>query len=160
MLRNFISEFKRFAVRGNAVDMAVGIVIGAAFTKVVDSLVKDVLMPPLGIVLGKIDFSNLFLVLKAGSVPPPYNSLREAQNAGAAVLNFGGFLNAAVSFVIVAFAVFMLIKLMNALRSAYGEETEAKLPAVKTCPFCLSEIPEKAVKCPNCTADLPDESKN
>lgn len=160
MLKNFISEFKKFAIRGNAVDMAVGIVIGAAFTKVVDSLVKDVLMPPLGIVLGKIDFSNLFLVLKAGSVPPPYDSLQAAQNAGAAVLNFGGFLNSAVSFVIVAFAVFMLIKLMNALRSAYGDEAEAKAPVVKTCPFCRLEIPEQAVKCPHCTADLDDKGKN
>lgn len=151
MIKSIISEFKKFAMRGNVMDMAVGIIIGAAFTKIVDSLVKDILMPPLGLVLGKIDFANLYFVLKDGTPAAPYVSAQAAQTAGAVTLNVGNFLNALISFVIVAFAVFLLVKAMNTLRDRLNKAPE---PATKVCPFCCSDIPAKAVKCPHCTADL------
>ena len=111
-----LQEFREFAVRGNVVDLAVGVVIGAAFGKIVDSLVKDLIMPPIGLALGKTDFTNLFLVLKDGAAPGPYATLEAAQKAGAVTLNAGVFMNTVVSFVIVAFAIFMLIKAINALK--------------------------------------------
>ena len=158
MIRSIFSEFKKFAMRGNVMDMAVGIIIGAAFTKIVDSLVKDILMPPLGLLLGKIDFANLFFVLKDGATPAPYASLDAAKAAGAVTLNVGFFINAVISFLIVAFAVFILIKIMNTLRDRLDKkEKEAETaaePTTKTCPYCCSEIPLKATKCPHCTADL------
>lgn len=152
MIKNILSEFKKFAMRGNVMDMAVGIIIGAAFTKIVDSLVKDILMPPLGLVLGKIDFANLYFVLKDGTPAAPYVSAQAAQTAGAVTLNVGNFLNAVIGFTIVAFAVFLLIKAMNTLRDRLSAATPE--PATKTCPFCCSDIPANAVKCPHCTADL------
>ena len=109
MFRNFFNEFKKFAMRGNVIDMAVGIIIGAAFGKIVDSLVKDIIMPPIGLLLGKVDFSNMYFVLKDGAVPSPYASLTAAQAAGAVTMNIGMFINAVISFLIVAFAVFLLI---------------------------------------------------
>ncbi len=111
-----LQEFREFAVRGNVVDLAVGVVIGAAFGKIIDSLVKDVIMPPIGLALGKTDFTNLFVVLKHGAAPGPYPTLEAAQKAGAVTLNVGVFMNTAVSFVIVAFAIFVLIKAINALK--------------------------------------------
>ena len=114
-MKNFINEFKKFAMRGNVIDMAVGIIIGAAFGKIVDSLVKDILMPPIGLLLGKVDFANLFIVLHDGAVAGPYVSLEAAQKAGAVTMNIGMFLNATISFIIVAFAVFILIKAINSL---------------------------------------------
>ena len=117
MFKNLANEFKKFAMRGNVIDMAVGIIIGAAFGKIVDSLVKDVIMPPIGLLLGKVDFTNLFLVLKEGATPAPYNSLAAAQEAGAVTMNLGVFVNAVISFLIVAFAVFILIKAINELQS-------------------------------------------
>lgn len=153
MIKSILSEFKKFAMRGNVMDMAVGIIIGAAFTKIVDSLVKDILMPPLGLVLGKIDFANLYFVLKDGTPAAPYVSAQAAQNAGAVTLNVGNFLNAVISFAIVAFAVFLLIKAMNTLRDRLGADTPEPA-ATKVCPFCCSDIPAHAVKCPHCTADL------
>ena len=111
-----LREFREFAVRGNVVDLAVGVVIGAAFGKIVDSLVKDVIMPPIGLALGKTDFTNLFVVLRQGMQPGPYPTLEAAQKAGAVTLNLGVFLNTVVSFVIVAFAIFLLVKLVNGLR--------------------------------------------
>jgi large conductance mechanosensitive channel len=113
-----LEEFKKFAVRGNVVDMAVGIIIGAAFGKIVDSLVKDLLMPPIGLVLGKVDFSNLFFVLKQGAIAGPYLNLEAAQKAGAVTVNYGVFINTAISFVIVAFAVFLLIRAINRLKAS------------------------------------------
>jgi large conductance mechanosensitive channel len=147
-----LKEFKEFAIKGNAVDMAIGIVIGAAFGKIVDSLVKDIMMPPLGMLLGKVDFSNLFLVLADGGTPGPYPSLTLAQQAGAVTLNVGLFINMVISFLIVAFAVFMLVRSVNRLR-APAEETA---PAVthKNCPYCCSEIPLAAIRCPRCTSAL------
>ncbi len=162
MFKNVLSEFKKFAMRGNVMDMAVGIIIGAAFGKIVDSLVKDIIMPPLGMVLGKIDFANLFFVLHDGKIPGPYASLEVAKNAGAVTLNAGNFLNTIISFLIVAFAVFLLIKAINTLQAKLDrqdKEAEQKEPTVKTCPYCCSQIPICAIKCPQCTADLPKEKK-
>ncbi len=154
MFKHFISEFKQFAMRGNVIDMAVGIVIGAAFGKIVDSLVKDIIMPPLGIILGKVDFGNLFFVLKDGTQNPgPYSSLIEAQNAGAVTFNIGNFLNTLISFIIIAFAIFILIKFVNRL----NKKTEAEKPApdpTKSCPYCYETIPLPATRCPFCTSEL------
>ncbi len=150
-LKSFFREFQQFAVKGNVIDMAVGIIIGSAFGKIVDSLVKDVIMPPIGLLLGNVDFSNLFIVLKHGKdSAESYVSLAAAQQAGAITINVGLFLNTAISFVIIAFAVFLMIKALNKLKSA-------PVPApvnTKECPFCFTAIPVKAVKCPNCTVDL------
>ena len=161
MFKNFAAEFKKFAMRGNVIDMAVGIIIGAAFGKIVDSLVKDIIMPPIGLLLGKVDFTNLFLVLKSGVTPPPYASLSAAQNAGAVTLNIGLFVNAVISFAIVAFAVFILIKGINELQAKMDKKAaadEAKNePKTKICPYCCSEIPVPAVRCPHCTSELPAE---
>jgi large conductance mechanosensitive channel len=146
-----IKEFKEFAMRGNVVDMAVGIIIGAAFGSIVKSLVDDVLMPVVGLLLGNVDFSNFFFVLKAGKVPGPYATLAEAKAATAVVLSYGLFINAIVTFLIVAFAVFLLVKQINALKR---EEAPPAAPTTKDCPFCLSTIPLKATRCPHCTSEL------
>ena len=143
-------EFKEFAMRGNVVDMAVGIIIGAAFGTIVKSLVSDVIMPPIGLLLGNVDFSNLFVVLKAGTTAGPYASLADAQAAGAVTINYGFFINTIISFIIVAFAVFMIIKQMNRMK----KEAPAAAPSTKECPFCLSAVPLKATRCPFCTSDL------
>ncbi len=140
-------EFKEFAVKGNAIDLAIGLVIGAAFSKIVDSLVKDIIMPPIGILLGKVDFSNLFIVLADGKGAGPYLTLDLARQAGAVTLNVGLFLNVVISFLIISFSVFMLVRGLNKLRA----EPEA---TTKECPFCLSVIPIKATRCPHCTSDL------
>lgn len=142
-----IKEFREFAVKGSAMDMAVGIIIGAAFGTVVKSLVDDVIMPPIGLLLGKVDFSNLFLNLSGGD----YTSVAAAREAGAATLNYGLFINNVISFVIVAFAVFLLVKTLNHLRREESVEEEA---TVKECPFCHTEIPLAAVRCPHCTSEL------
>lgn len=158
MLKGFMNEFKKFAMRGNVIDMAVGIIIGAAFGKIVDSLVKDIIMPPIGLLLGKVDFSNLYVVLKNGVGDGAYNSLAAAQAAGAVTLNYGLFINAVISFTIVAFAVFILIKGINNLRAKMdkqdAKDAAAAAPKTKVCPYCCTEIPEAAVKCPHCTSDL------
>ena len=159
MFKNLANEFKKFAMRGNVIDMAVGIIIGAAFGKIVDSLVKDVIMPPIGLLLGKVDFTNLFVVLKDGAVPAPYNSLSAAQNAGAVTLNLGLFFNAVISFLIVAFAVFILIKAINKLQEKMDKKEEREMvKTTKTCPYCYSEISIHATRCPNCTSELPVEA--
>jgi large conductance mechanosensitive channel len=146
-----LKEFKEFAMRGNVIDMAVGIIIGAAFGTIVKSLVADVIMPPIGLLLGNVDFANLFIVLKQGSTIGPYLSLAEAQAAGAVTINYGFFINTVISFIIVAFAVFLVIKNINRLK----EKEEAKpAPTTKECPFCLTAIPIKAKRCPNCTSSL------
>lgn len=145
-------EFKEFAMRGNVVDMAVGIVIGAAFGAIVKSLVDNVIMPPIGLILGNMDFSNLFLVLKSGASSGPYASMAEAVKAGAVTLAYGKFINTIVSFFIVAFSVFMLIKGMNQLQRK--EEEAPPEPTSKDCPFCFSAIDIKATRCPACTSQL------
>ena len=144
-----LKEFREFAMRGNVVDMAVGIIIGAAFGSIVQSLVADVMMPPIGLILGNVDFSNLFVVLKEGAAAAPYASLAEAQKAGAVTINYGKFLNSVVSFIIVAFAVFLLIRAINKVKKQ--EQTK---PATKECPQCCSTISVKAKRCPNCTSQL------
>ncbi len=146
-------EFKQFAMRGNVLDMAVGIIIGAAFGKIVSSFVSDVLMPPLGLLVGNIDFSDLFVVLKQGTNPGPYATLAAAQAAGAVTINYGVFIDTVVSFILVAFAVFILVKNVNRLkRSEFPALSES---TTKECPYCLSVIPIKATKCGHCTSNLP-----
>jgi large conductance mechanosensitive channel len=147
-----LKEFKEFAMRGNVVDMAVGIIIGAAFGTIVKSLVDDVLMPPIGLLLGNVDFSNLFIVLKQGSVAGPFATLAEAHKAGAVTLNYGVFANTIISFVIVAFAVFLLIRALNKLKRQ--EEAPPAEPTTKECPRCLSTIPIMATRCAHCTSEL------
>jgi large conductance mechanosensitive channel len=145
-------EFKEFAMRGNVVDMAVGIIIGAAFGSIVKSLVDDVLMPVIGLLMGNVDFANFFFVLKAGKVPGPYATLAEAKAATAVTMNYGLFINSIVTFLIVAFAVFLLIKQINALKKE--EAAPPAAPTTKECPFCLSTVPLKAIRCPHCTSEL------
>ncbi len=145
-------EFKEFAVRGNMVDMAVGIIIGAAFGTIVNSLVSDVIMPPIGLLLSKVDFSNLFLLLRQGKTPGPYPSLAAAQGAGAVTLNYGLFINKIISFLITAFSVFLLVRFINRLRRQ--KEVPPPQPNTKNCPYCFSNIPIKATRCPNCTSHL------
>lgn len=149
-----LKEFKEFAMRGNVVDMAVGIIIGGAFGTIVKSLVSDVIMPPIGIALGNVDFSNLFLVLKEGAIPGPYETLEAAQKAGAVSINYGLFGNAVISFLIVAFAVFMLVKGINTLKREEEVKEEAGEPTDKECPHCFIKIPLKATRCPHCTSKL------
>lgn len=148
-----LKEFKEFAVKGNVVDMAVGIIIGAAFTTIVQSLVKDVLMPPLGLLLGGVDFSNFFIVLKDGATSAPYATLAAATEAGAVTLNYGVFINTVLSFLIVAFSVFLLIRYINRLKRP-AEESIPTAPAVKKCSFCFTDIAIEATRCPNCTSQL------
>jgi len=145
------NEFKEFAVKGNVVDMAVGIIIGAAFGTIVKSLVNDVIMPPIGLALGGVDFSNFFIVLKGGGTGQ-FTSLADAQAAGAVTVNYGLFLNSVISFIIVAFAVFVVVKQINRLKRE--EEAPAEEPTTKECPHCISTISIKAVRCPNCTSQL------
>ena len=145
-------EFKEFAVKGNVIDMAVGIIIGGAFATIVKSLVADVLMPPVGLLLGGVDFSNLFIVLKDGGAGSTFLSLAEAQEAGAVTINYGLFLNSVISFLIVAFAVFLVIKQINRLKRE--EEAPPVEPVTKDCPQCFTEIPLKAIRCPNCTSQI------
>ena len=145
-------EFKEFAMKGNMIDMAVGIVIGAAFGSIITSLVADVIMPPIGLLLGNVDFANLFLLLKEGKVPSPYGSLAAAKAAGAVTLNYGIFFNTITSFVIIAFSVFIVVKNINKLRKQ--QEVPTAEPTTKECPYCLSLIPIKALKCGHCTSQL------
>ena len=151
-MKNIIKEFKEFAMKGNVVDLAVGLVLGAAFGAIVKSLVDDLIMPPIGLLLGKVDFSNLFIVIREGKTPPPYNTVAIAKDAGAVTLNIGLFINVIISFIIVAFAMFMIIKAMNRLKKEPPKPEV--VPTTKECPFCCSMVPIKAVKCPNCTSDL------
>lgn len=147
-----LKEFKEFAVRGNVVDMAVGIIIGGAFGAIVKSLVSDVIMPPIGLLLGNVDFSNLFILVKEGASEGPYASLAEAQAAGAVTINYGVFANSVISFVIVAFAVFLLVRQINQLKRK--EEAPPAKPQTKGCPYCISTIPINATRCPQCTSEL------
>ncbi len=150
-----LKDFKEFIMRGNVVDMAVGIIIGAAFGTIVSSLVKDMIMPPISLALGRVDFSNLFWLLKAGEkAPPPYYSLAEAQAAGAVTLNYGAFINTVVSFIIVAFAVFLLIRAINSMRRRMEAPKPGAPATTKECQYCFSKIPVKATRCPNCTSEL------
>ncbi|MFZ5908212.1 MAG: large conductance mechanosensitive channel protein MscL [Nitrospirota bacterium] len=147
-----LKEFREFAIKGNVVDMAVGIIIGAAFGGIVSSFVADVIMPPIGLLLGDVDFANLFVLLKEGTAPQPYASLADAKNAGAVTINYGAFINTVVSFLIVALAVFFVVRSVNAMKRE--QETPPQAPTTKECPYCFSVIPLKAVRCPHCTSEL------
>ena len=148
-----MKEFREFAVKGNVVDMAVGIIIGAAFGTIVKSLVADVIMPPIGLLLGNVDFSNLFIVLKHGAEMVSYATLAEAQADGAVTLNYGTFINTIISFLIVAFAIFILVKNINRLKRE-KEAAPPPAPTTKECPHCFSTISIKAVRCPFCTSTI------
>jgi large conductance mechanosensitive channel len=145
-------EFKEFILRGNVLDLAIGVIIGAAFGAIVTSLVNDVIMPPIGLLLGNVDFANLYILLEEGDPVSPYASLADAQAAGAVTINYGVFINALISFLIVAFVV-LLIRSFNRLRRE--EEEAAAEPTTQECPFCLSTIPVDAVRCAHCTSELP-----
>jgi large conductance mechanosensitive channel len=148
MLTQMLREFREFAMRGNVVDLAVGIIIGAAFGKIVSSLVNDLLMPPIGLLLGRVDFSNLFINLSG----QPYASLAEAKAAGAPTINYGVFLNTVIDFVIVAFAIFLLVRFIN--RLARQREAAPAAPTTRECPFCMSSVSVRATRCPYCTSAL------
>lgn len=141
-----LKEFKEFAMRGNVMDMAIGIIIGGAFGKIISSLVSDVLMPPIGLMLGRMNFSNLFVNLSGGD----FDTIEKAKAAGAATINYGLFINTVIDFLIVAFVIFMVVRQLNRLK----KEPAPAPPATKECPFCCSAISVKATKCPNCTSDL------
>jgi large conductance mechanosensitive channel len=147
-----LNDFKAFALRGNVIDMAVGIIIGAAFGTIVKSLVDDVLMPPLGLLLGGFDMRDLFVVLRDGGSPGPYISLEQAKAAGAVTLNYGLLINAIVSFIIVAFSVFLMVRSIESVR----RKPDAVLPDTKECAHCATAIPLKAKRCPHCTSALAD----
>ncbi len=143
-----LKEFKEFAMRGNVMDMAVGIIIGGAFGKIVSSFVKDVLMPPIGQLMGGVDFSGLFYTLSDGT----FATLAEAQEAGAATVNYGIFIQSVIDFIIIAFAIFMVIRTMNRLKKE--EEAPPAEPTTKDCPHCLMTVPIKAMRCGHCTVEL------
>lgn len=144
-------DFRAFVMRGNVLDLAVAVVIGGAFGTIVKSLVDDIIMPPIGLLLGRIDFSNLFVLLKAGTkAPPPYATPAEANAAGAVTLNYGLFINNVIAFIIVALAVFIVIRVANRI---YAKPAPPS-PSTKPCPFCTLSIPLAATRCPNCTGQL------
>jgi large conductance mechanosensitive channel len=139
------NDFKKFVQRGSVIDLAVGVIIGGAFGGIINSLVNDLIMPPIGFLVGKVDFSNLYINLSGGD----YSSLAEAHNAGAVTINIGLFINALINFLILAFVIFILIHQVNKL-----QKPEPALPTTKECPFCFSNIPIKAIRCPQCTSEL------
>jgi large conductance mechanosensitive channel len=147
-----VEEFKKFIMRGSVVDLAIGIIIGAAFGAIVNSLVNDIIMPPIGLLLGNVNFTSLMIVLKEGKTPPPYSTPDLAKAAGAVTINYGVFINAIITFLIVALVVFFLVKALNRLYVPKKEEAPA--PTTKECTFCHTDIPLKATRCPNCTSQL------
>lgn len=147
-----LKEFKEFAMKGNVVDMAVGIIIGVAFGAIIKSLVADLLMPPIGLLLGDVDFSNMFIILKQGATAGPYASLDAAKEAGAVVMSYGVFINTIINFLIVAFAIFLLIRNMNKMKKK--EEEKPAEPTTKECPHCFSTISLKATRCAFCTSEV------
>lgn len=147
---SMMKEFREFAMRGNVIDLAVGVIIGAAFGKIVSSLVNDVIMPPLGLLLGQVDFSDLYINLSGQDYP----SLAAAKEAGAPTINYGQFINVVIEFLIVAFAIFLVIKQINILKRRFEKPAEAAAPTEKSCAFCFTSIPIQATRCPNCTSQL------
>jgi large conductance mechanosensitive channel len=153
LLKNIGLEFKKFALRGNVIDLAVGIIIGASFNKIVNSLVSDIVMPPLGFLLGRVDFSEFFFALSSKQ----FETIAEAKDAGVSVVAYGMFINALIAFIITAFAVFILVKAINKLQAKQEKEPE-KTVSTRPCPFCFTSISIKAKRCPACTSDItPDE---
>jgi large conductance mechanosensitive channel len=147
-MKTILKEFKEFIMRGNVLDMAIGIVIGVAFGKIVTSLVSDIIMPPIGLLLGGVNFSDLFINMSGVS----YASLEAAKAAGAPTINYGVFLNVIIDFIIVAFVIFLIVRLVNRLQRR--KEAEPEAPTTKECPFCITTIPLKATRCPSCTSQL------
>jgi len=147
-----MKDFKEFALRGNVLDMAVGIIIGAAFATIVKSLVEDIIMPPIGLLLGNVDFTNLFVVIKQGATAGPYAALMDAKEAGAVSINYGVFINHIITFLIIAFCVFMIVR--NFMKMKKEKEEPAAEPTTKECPHCFSTIPIKATRCAFCTSQL------
>ena len=157
--KGFFQEFRQFAIRGNVLDLTVGVIIGAAFTKIVNSIVEDLVLPPIGVILGRVDFTNLYILLpgqetKIASAGKPLNSLADYKAAGVAVFSYGNFINNVIQFLIVAFAVFFMVRAINRLRERFGEAQPPAVPK-RPCPFCLSEIPEEASRCAFCTSEVP-----
>jgi large conductance mechanosensitive channel len=145
-----LDEFKKFALRGNVLDMAIGVILGAAFGKIITSLVTDVMMPPIGLLLGKVNFAGLFINLTSH----PYATIAEAKAASAPTLNYGLFINAVIDFVIVAFVVFLLVRQFNRLMERTKKKEEPAAPTTRDCPYCLNSIPIKATRCAHCTSEL------
>jgi large conductance mechanosensitive channel len=146
-----MKEFKKFILRGNVIDMAIGIVIGLAFGAIVNSIVADIIMPPIGLLLGRVDFANLYILLREGSTAAPYVSLEAAKEAGAVTINYGIFIKTIVSFLIIALVLFFIIKAANKTKKREEEKPKADR---KKCPYCMSEIDVQATRCPNCTSTL------
>ena len=157
MFKNLAKELREFILRGNVLDMAVGIIIGASFKSIVDSMVNDIIMPPIGMVLGKVDFTNLYISLSGNN---DYPTLAAAQAAGETTINYGLFINTIINFIIVAFAVFILIKAINELQAKMDKkEAQQAVKTTKACPYCCSEVPLAATRCPHCTSELKVEEK-
>ncbi len=153
MFKNLVKELKEFILRGNVIDMAIGIIIGAAFGKVVDSFVKDIIMPPIGLLLGKVDFSNLYLQIYPHNLH--YSTFEAAKDAGAVTINYGIFFNNLISFFIVGCSVFLMIKSINTLKNKMKKECfEENVSTQKECPYCHTQIPILAIRCPHCTSEL------
>jgi large conductance mechanosensitive channel len=154
-MKKFMDEFKKFITKGNALDLAIGVIIGGAFGKIVNSLVADIIMPPIGMLLGKVDFNNLYVQLNKAVVSIPKGTpLSVAQEQGAVVVAYGSFLMAIINFLIIAFFIFLVVKGINKLRDLKKEDEVAAEPTTKVCPFCKTEIPLEATRCPNCTSQL------
>ncbi len=156
-MKTMFAEFKKFALKGSVIDLAVGIIIGAAFNSIVQSLVNDVIMPPIGFLIGNVDFREFFIVLGRER----FETLAEAQAAGVATINYGIFINALISFIIIAFSVFILVRIINRMRERQQEAPKAT-KTMRPCPFCMSDISRKATRCPNCTSKLdphPEEAE-
>jgi large conductance mechanosensitive channel len=151
-----LKEFREFAMKGNVIDLAVGIMLGTAFNAIVNSIVANVIMPPVGLLVGNVDFADLFFLLKKGEAPPPYATLADAQAAGAVTINYGLFVNALFSFLIIAFVLFLIIRSINRLKRK--DEAPPAEPTTKACPYCKSEIPLAAIRCPQCTSQLESTS--
>jgi large conductance mechanosensitive channel len=152
-----LKEFKKFILRGNVIDLAVGVIIGTAFNAVVKSLVNDIVMPPIGLLLGRADFANLFIILKMGDPAGPYAQLADAQAAGAVTINYGLFINTIVSLLITGFAVFLIVRTINRMKRE--KPAPPAEPTTKKCPYCFTEIPIAATRCPNCTSQLEHQSQ-
>jgi large conductance mechanosensitive channel len=156
-MSKFLQDFRAFMNRGNILDMAVGIAVGGAFTILVQSLVRDVIMPPIGMAIGNANFRNLFWVLKPGDTPGPYSTADLAQKAGAVTLDYGTFINDVISFLIIGFVVFVMVRYARKLQELFEHEAVAAAPTTKSCPRCCSQIPLAATRCPNCTSELAGE---
>jgi large conductance mechanosensitive channel len=147
-----LKEFREFALKGNVIDLAVGIMLGVAFNSIVNSIVADIIMPPVGLLVGNVDFTNLFMLLREGEIPGPYPTLADAQAAGAITISYGVFLNTVISFLIIAFVLFFIIRNVNRLKQA--DEAPPAEPTTKECPYCRSDIPLAAIRCPFCTSEI------